>query len=76
MDWVDRMQAAADLDLAGRIARARRPARERQLRRGARVLCRACGEPIAAARLAALPEAARCLACQARRERTHQGALP
>lgn len=75
MDGVDRMQAAEDLDLAGRIARARRPVQERQRRQGGRVLCRACGEPIAAARLRALPEAARCLVCQARREQA-QGAMP
>lgn len=29
-----------------------------------RVLCRDCGKPIPAARLAALPRAARCLPCQ------------
>ena len=37
---------------------------EEQLVENGRVVCRDCGEPIPAARLAACPEACRCVVCQ------------
>lgn len=41
----------------------------RRIREGSYGLCEDCGEPIAPARLAALPSAVLCTACQAGRER-------
>ncbi len=43
-----------------------------RLRGGEYGLCEECGEPIAPARLRAMPEVTRCVRCQARVERTRQ----
>ena len=43
-----------------------------RLRGGEYGLCEECGEPIAPARLRAMPEVARCVRCQDRVERTRQ----
>ena len=45
-----------------------------RIRAGTYGTCAGCGEPIAPARLEAAPEAALCLECQARRERSHASA--
>lgn len=57
-DWQRRRQVAAALDL---------------ISSGQYGLCDTCGHPIAAARLAALPSAIRCVACQAGHERVCGG---
>jgi RNA polymerase-binding transcription factor len=73
-DVVDAAQGAADRDMhfATRSllqARAKRLAAAlARLSAGNYGSCDACGEPIAPARLAALPEVTFCLACQDRRE--------
>jgi DnaK suppressor protein len=64
---------AKELELVSRetlLARLRALARAEELmRRGSYGLCGGCGGPIAPARLAALPEAALCLACAEEAER-------
>jgi DnaK suppressor protein len=70
--------AEADALLAGDLARLGRQASalagiDRALRRladGSFGQCVQCGAPVGAARLLALPSAARCLACQEAEERT------
>ena len=66
MDIVDRMQAREQgmLDLA--IRRARTPRAPRAS--SGRGLCRACGKPIPAKRLEALPGVGTCIGCQRRLE--------
>ena len=66
MDAADQAQIVSDQWLSGQIHR-RRTAREAA--RTAGVLeCVDCGEAIAAARRAAVPEADRCVECQSRAE--------
>jgi len=66
------LEQAQELELREREARVdearRRPARE-QLTINDEIVCRSCYEPIAAARLEVVPDAALCLECQQLYER-------
>ncbi|MBI4449612.1 TraR/DksA C4-type zinc finger protein [Candidatus Uhrbacteria bacterium] len=61
-----------ELQRTTRMSRERRILEERltQLERGEPILCEGCEEPIPAQRLAAVPTAKRCIACQENVERT------
>ncbi len=67
-------QANREIDFATRrllLERANQLAEAlERLREGVHGLCEECGEPIAPARLRAMPEATTCVRCQARREQS------
>lgn len=67
MDEVDRSAAAEEFDRAAALARAlgARPRGEQQRDTQGIIVCLDCGEPIPAARLRVLPNAVRCVECQA-----------
>ena len=67
MDIVDEAQLPEALFRLEALARRPEPSGE-PLRIGGRVVCRDCGEVIPAARLAAVPHAARCVVCQEQAE--------
>lgn len=67
VDAMDAMEIGELARLGGELAAV--DAALARLARGGYGLCSACGEPIAAARLVASPEAALCLACQTAIER-------
>lgn len=77
-------EAAADLLIDLNIAEINRDVDElravqaalERIKRGTFGLCAVCGEPIAAERLDALPQAALCLDCQAREERRRAEGTP
>ena len=64
MDIVDRAQRDEGAYLAAALSSMRSAPDEEQLVENGRVVCRDCGEPIPAARLAACPGACRCVVCQ------------
>jgi phage/conjugal plasmid C-4 type zinc finger TraR family protein len=66
----DQAQHLEEEERAARVAeqRERSPARQ-QLEVGGQVVCRSCYEPIAAARLEAMPDTALCVECQQLYER-------
>lgn len=65
IDFGDEGQAAETLYREGAIAAALPAAPDgHQMMENGRVVCAECGEPIPAARLAAVPGATRCRACQ------------
>ena len=74
--------AVADLESGLDVAGLERDARElnavaqalARMDAGQYGVCVACGEPIPLERLEAQPQAARCVACEARAERAHPGA--
>ena len=47
----------------------------RRLYRGEYGICESCGQPIARARLEAMPNARLCVSCKEKEERTQRGAL-
>lgn len=72
MDDADRAGIEIESELQGAIDAWRahaHPRIEARLSRDGLRLCLGCGEPIQARRLAALPGAVRCVACQADAER-------
>ncbi len=64
MDFADMSQEAESLHRLAALADVRPGRREEQLYDAGRIVCRDCGEPIPSARLAFLPTACRCVACQ------------
>lgn len=64
-DFGDDAQAAEALFREGAIAAALPAPAGNQVVENGRVVCAECGEPIPAVRLAAVPGAIRCRACQA-----------
>ena len=65
MDFADEAQTAEGVHLRAALAGVRPREDEAQLLEDGRVICRECGEPIPAARLAVRPGACRCVDCQA-----------
>jgi RNA polymerase-binding protein DksA len=47
----------------------------RRVYRGEYGVCQSCGQPIARARLEAMPHARLCVACKEKEERAHRGAM-
>ncbi len=68
MDEADEAQSIEALEREAAIRRVVQRHREPQVVRGGRVCCPDCGEEIPAARLAAVPDAVRCVDCQRDRE--------
>ncbi|MFZ5426470.1 MAG: TraR/DksA C4-type zinc finger protein [Thermodesulfobacteriota bacterium] len=64
MDEADKAQECEALDRAAAIRRAAHRRTEEQLVMGGKVFCLGCGEAVPAKRLAAVPDACRCIDCQ------------
>lgn len=70
MDEADQAQATEAMHRQSALSCVACRCDEDQEYAGGRIICRDCGEPIAAARLAILPTACRCVACQEEAEAT------